>query len=197
MTPSTLFGLLAALAIGCPEISREFYGAVSCSLHCPSRSNIGRPTELILDIDGDRNLDAVVLVCPVVKGVSRQSRVPVYLPVLSAASMDHEAAYAPEGRVSSGLMAPGASNLLAVIFGSSPKQFRATARKALIERTWSLGVVHLERPRYPLKDWIAELGNVIPAPKLRGEPIIVRAGEVSDAIYWDGEKFRIHPQWEW
>jgi len=197
VTPSALFGILAVLAIGCPEISREFSGVVSCSLHCPSGSNIGRPSELILDIDGDGNLDAVQLVCPVGKEVSRQSEVPVYLPVFSAASMDHEAAHAPEGRISSGLMAPGASNLLAVIFGSSPKKFRATARKALIERTWSLGVVHLERLHSPLKDWTAELGNVIPAPKPRGEPIIVRAGEVSDAIYWDGEKFRFHPQWEW
>ncbi|MCL4842833.1 MAG: hypothetical protein KJZ79_13385 [Bryobacteraceae bacterium] len=197
MTPPALFGLLAALAIGCPDISREFSGAVSCSLHCPSRSNIGRPTGLILDIDGDGNLDAVELVCPVGKGVSRLSEVPVYLPVFSDPQMDTEAAHAPKMRVDSVFTAPGESNLLAVIFGSSPKKFRATARKALIERTWSLGVVHLERLHSPLKDWTAELGNVIPAPKPRGEPIIVRAGEVSDAIYWDGEKFRFHPQWEW
>lgn len=197
MTPLALFSILAALAVGCPDISREFSGAVSCSLHCPGRSNIGQPSELIVDIDGDGMLDVVALVCPA--GVRPQGKLefPVYLPVLSDPQMDTTAAQAPKRRVDSVFAAPGASNLLAVIFGLSPNRFRASTRKALVDCTWSLGVVHLERLHSPLKDWIAELGNVIPAPKLRGEPIIVRAGEVSDAIYWDGEKFRIHPQWEW
>jgi hypothetical protein len=197
MTELALLGMLAAAAIGCPEITRQFAGVVSCSLHCPASSNIGRPGELIVDIDGDGHLDALALVCPSGSGPPRKSGIPIYLRVFSSAQMDNETPFAPERRVNSVFASPEYSNLLAVIFGSSPKVFRKTDRKALVERAWSLGVVHLEKPQSPLRDWTGEHGDIVPAPRPRGEPVIVRSGQVRDALYWDGVKFRFHPQWEW
>jgi len=197
VTSLALIGILAASTIGCPEIAREFSGVVSCGLHCPSNSNIGQPNELILDVDGDGNLDIVALSCPTGNQVPQALEFPVYLAVFSGARTDNQVAYAPESLIRKIFGQQGATNLLSVIFGTSSVKFRSSGRKALVTRCWSLSVVHLERLQSPLKDWTGEHGDVFPAPKLRGKAIIVTTGEVRDAVYWDGSRFRFHPQWEW